>query len=350
MVLNVRSSTRGPPLPRDACRVAAYGPRVLNIRPRSGSAAARWGLRGWPTLVRWSSDHPAVEHLYWALNELPGALAAEDTEVFEDLVAEAGTWLSELWHRPAAPLKSRAGEFVAVSTAVWIEFNHGLATHDLEYAEHHVHLLHRLVGPPEGSTPHRGPAAVPPYLPRPDRIHRGDHLPLVTAPVRDLDELLAGRPPHEQFLLLLLQVLSNQGGHLSDKDVVRCPPGSTPTQCGWTRAHGDPHGPMLGSLDAATGHLLLAPGAAMRAVRSAHRRLATGWTVADIGQGLFNAWLIDSTLDLSGPRRRTDVQVQLVETQTEQAVWRIPLDVVHPLQFFSSRPRERAPLRAVKGF
>ena len=202
---------------------------MLHIRRRSDPTAV-WAARGWPPLIDWA-DRAEVPWLFWALHELTGAVQADDVDVVDDLLTEAGQLLERIWTDPPAGAHRR--DAMAISTGLWAEVQRGRGITDLTQVALHAGLLRNLVAPAAGQLPTRPALAVPAYRPPGQRI-AGGHLPLTGTAV------IHGRDVHEQFLLQLATVLSNGGGHLVDHLNARTPRGADPARTGWARRRNPP--------------------------------------------------------------------------------------------------------------
>lgn len=321
---------------------------MLHIRRRSDPTAV-WAARGWPPLIGWA-DRAEVPWLFWALHELTGAVQTDDVDVVDDLLTEAGQLLERIWTDP--PDDARRRDAMAISTGLWAEVQRGRGITDLTQVALHAGLLRNLVAPADGQLPTRPALAVPAYRAPGQRI-AGGHLPLTAMAV------IHGRDVHEQFLLQLATVLSNGGGHLVDHLNAHTPRGADPARTGWAR--GEPAGTRLGSIrtgeQPGSGDLILRPGPCLTAV---NRRLRTRpiadadrWSVDDIGWALARAWLTDTTLVIepTGLGRVHTSPWPVVTDHPAEQVWRLPLAVFHPEQFFPGRQRwprpSTTPLRPV---
>lgn len=304
---------------------------MLHIRPDQATVTAAWSADGWPALIS-PVAQPGGPPLYWLLQELPAAAAAADWDVVDDMLDEAAVWLDRIWLTPPAP-PAPAGKAIAVAANLWGEMQRGRGAEDTQHIAFHAGLLQKLLGTPG----HRGPPAIPVYVPPNRRISTG-RLPLRTA--------AAGQPQQappvvaEQVLLQLLAVLSNPGGgHLSDRVAHRCPPGAAPHRTGWTRTSRRPTGPLLGSIDTETDSLLLRPAQCLTVVAA-----PTAWTTDVIGDALAAAWLVDTTLDTAAATRRALVDASVIDHQDPEPAWRLSLNVFDRGQFFDATPlRLRAP-------
>ena len=322
---------------------------MLHIRRRP-EPTARWAARGWPPLLRWT-DRPEVPLLFWALNELTDAAQADDVDVVEDLLSEAGILLERIWTDPPAGAHRR--DVMSISTGLWAEVQRGRGITDLTQVALHARLLRNLVTPVGSQLPVRPIMAVPAYRDPGERI-AGGHLPLAAAAG------LHGREVHEQFLLLLATVLSNGGGHLVDHATCRVPHGADPIRTGWNRPGGGPAGTLLGGVRTGqrrgSGDLVLRPGPCLTAVRRQGRTRAVAgadeWSIDDIGWALAGAWLTDTTLIIQPDqisRSHTTAMPVVADHRVEQ-VWRMPLAVFHPKQFMPPQqrwPRTTATLRPI---
>ncbi len=307
---------------------------MLHIRRRS-EPTAKWAARGWPPLWRWA-DRPEVPLLFWALHDVSAAAQADDVDALDDLLTEAGLMLERVWTDP--PEGAHRRDAMSISTGLWAEIQRGRGVTDLTQVALHARLLRNLVAPDSSHLPARSALAVPAYLPPGERI-QGGHLPLTGAAE------FRGRALHEQFLLLIATVLSNNGGHLVDYVSSHIPAGADRRRTGWTRAGGKPAGTRLGSIRSGeqegSGDVVLRPGPCLTAVQRLLRArpLVAGadqWTIDDIGWALAGAWLTDTTLILEPTlisRSHTTVMSVVADRPGEQ-VWRLPLAVFHPRQFF----------------
>ena len=311
---------------------------MLHIRRRS-DPTAMWATRGWPPLMQWT-DRPEVPWLFWALHELAGAAQADDVDAVDDLLTEAGVMLERIWTDP--PAGAHRNDVMSISTGLWAEIQRGRGVTDLTQVALHARLLRNLVAPAGGQLPTRAALAVPAYRPPGERLV-GGQLPLASTAV------IHGRALHEQFLLMLAMVLSNGGGHLVDHGSSRVPRGADPIRTGWTRPGGGPAGTRLGSIrpgeNKGSSDLILRPGPCLTAVRRrARSRPVTGadqWSVDDIGWALARAWLTDTTLIIETARvsRSHTTAWPVVADHSVEQVWRLPLAVFHPEQFFSGQQR-----------
>jgi hypothetical protein len=285
-----------------------------------------------------------VPWLFWALHEVSSAAQAEDLEVIDDLLTEAGLMLERIWTDP--PPGAHRREVMSISTGLWAEVQRGRGVTDLTQVALHARLLRNLVAPAGQQLPTRPPLAVPAYRPPDERI-AGGHLPLANSAG------IHGRELQEQFLLLVATVLSNTGGHLVDHMTSRVPRGLGPTRTGWNRPDGGPAGTRLGSIRTGddSGDLILRPGPCLTAVRRQMRtRPVTGadqWSVDGIGWALAGAWLTDTTLIIEPNRisRNHTTAWPVVADRPAEHVWRLPLAVFHPEQFSGPQrwPRSTTP-------
>lgn len=307
---------------------------MLHIR-RGSEPTTAWAARGWPALWNWA-DRPEVPLLFWALHELSAAAQADDIDAVEDLLTEAGLMLERVWTDP--PQDGRRRDAMSISTGLWSEIQRGRGVTDLTQVALHARLLRNLVTPADGQLPTRSMRAVPAYLPPGDRI-KGGHLPLAgTAEFR-------GRDQHEQFLLLIATILSNNGGHLVDYLNSDLPAGADRKRTGWDRPGGKPAGTRLGSIRTGGpeggGDVLLRPGPCHTAIRQhlQTRPLVAGanqWSIDEIGWALAGAWLTDTTLIVEPAQvsRSHTTAWSVAADDPEEQVWRLPLAVFHPEQFF----------------
>jgi len=310
---------------------------MLQIRRRPEPTAV-WAARGWPPLLPWAG-RPEVPWLFWALHEVSGAAQAEDVEVIDDLLTEAGLMLERIWTDP--PRGAHRRDVMSISTGLWAEVQRGRGVTDLTQVALHARLLRNLVAPAGRQLPTRPALATPAYRPPEERI-AGRHLPLAGT------SGIHGRELHEQFLLLVATVLSNGGGHLVDHLTARGPHGSEPTRTGWNRPGGGA-GTRLGSIQAGehrgSGDLILRPGPCLTAIRRRMRTRpvagADQWSVDGIGWALAGAWLTDTTLIVEPDRisRSHTAAWPVVADRPVEQVWRLPLEVFHPEQFFTGPQR-----------
>ena len=307
---------------------------MLHIR-RGSEPTTAWAARGWPALWNWA-DRPEVPLLFWALHELSDAAQAEDIDAVEDLLTEAGLMLERIWTDP--PPDAHRRDAISISTGLWSEIQRGRGVTDLTQVALHARLLRNLVAPAGTQLLARSALAVPAYLPPGERI-KGGRLPLAaTAEFR-------GRDQHEQFLLLIATILSNNGGHLVDYLTSNVPAGADRKRTGWDRPDGKPAGTRLGSIRTGGpeggGDVFLRPGPCHAAIRR-HLRIrplvagADQWSVAEIGWALAAAWLTDTTLIVEPAQvsRSHTTAWPVVADHPEEQVWRLPLAVFHPEQFF----------------
>ena len=318
---------------------------MLHLR-QSAQPSARWAHQGWPALLRWSDRRSEPEQLYWALTAIPSAAAAGDLAVLDDLLTEIRMWLDRIWRDPKHVVRGSAADFLSISTQLWAETQRGRGAEDLDQIRLHARLLRNLAGP-DLPPPRSSSAMVPTYRRPQDRI-RGGRLPLTEHAAS-----LTDRDTHEQFLLLLAVVLSNRGGHVSDYLELRCLSGADGSRTGWTADHSGAAGSLLGSVDNDRQELRLRPRPCLTAVnRIRDRSSADRWTVDEIGWALAEQWLVDTTL-IAGPadvRRLPTCLSEVLTDRRPEQIWRVSLEVFHPLQFFSaqapSHPR-RSSLRSV---
>ncbi len=152
---------------------------------------------------------------------------------------------------------------------------------------------------------------------------------------------------------MLAAVLSNRGGHLSAATSLRCPPGADVEHAGWATEHSGPARGLLGSIGGNDQELRLRPGPCLTAVnRSRVDHGAAHWLVDEIGWALADRWLVDTTLtiDSAGARRLHTCAGEVLDDHRSEPIWRLPLAVFHPQQFFPAggpTRRRRPSLRAV---
>lgn len=299
-------------------------------------------------MLRWTDHRPEPEQLYWALHAIPGAAAAGDMELLDDLLTEAGIWLDRIWRHPAGTVRTKtADDFLSISTTLWAETQRGRGAEDLDQIRLHTRLLRNLAGP-ELPPARSSRTMLPAYRKPEDRI-RGGHLPLTRRPVGPADRDLP-----EQFLLLLAAVLSNRGGHLSAVTSLSCPPGADAEHVGWATEHSGAAGSLLGSIAVGDQEMRLRPGPCLTAVnRSRANNGADHWLVDEIGWALADRWLVDTTLtiDSAGARRLHTCAGEVLDDHRPEQIWRLSLAVFHPHQFFPAGGpalRRGPSLRAVR--